>query len=145
MKVKELTAAIIAELQTVTALGTRVYAASSRLVIPQSMKTPLAIVVYKGSDISYVKGATTNQFNHHFAVYVVHDIRKPETLFTDSTDGLLVLLHSALDELKDQRFASVDPGILPTVRSLIGAEDYSQWGVWGASLGFEIDYLEREA
>jgi hypothetical protein len=145
MKVSELTAAIIAELQTVSALSTRVYAAASRLVLPPSMKTPLAIVVYKGSDISHIKGTTNKRYVHHFAVYVVNDIRKPEDLFTNATEGLLFLQKSALNELKDQRFTAVDQSIIPEVRSLIGSEDYLQWGVWGASLGFEIDYLEVES
>jgi hypothetical protein len=144
MKAVELTGAIVTELKTVTALGARVYAVPSRLITPPSKKTPLALVVYKGSDVSYVKGATTNRFVHHFAVYIVHSIWKEEAVITDATDGLLVHLHSAIDKLKDKRFSSVDLGIVPELKSLLGTEDYLQWGWYGASIGFEIDYLEVE-
>lgn len=145
MKVNELTSAIVTELKTVTALGSRVYAVPSRLIVPPSMKTPMALVVYKGTDVTYIKGSTLNRFVHHFAVYIVHSIWKEEAVLLDASEGLLPILHSAIDELKDQRFSAVDLGIVPELKSLLGTEDYLQWGWYGASTGFEIDYLEVEA
>lgn len=145
MKAKALTDAIIAELKTITEFGSRVYAVPSQLVVPPSQKTPMALVVYRGSDVTYQKGANTNIYIHRFAVYIVHGIWREELVITDSADGLLVLLEKAIAALKDKRFPTVDQSIIPDAKNILGTEDYLQWGWYGASIGFEINYTEVES
>ena len=145
MEAQALTEALISKLKTVAVFGNRVYAVPSRLIFPKSSQLPLVLVIYRGGPVGYQKGLAANRFVHRFTIYVVNLIWREEAVILGipgGQAGLIELNEAAMDALKDDRLSS--RFALPTVTSLIGTEDYLQFEWYGASIGFEIEYLEVE-
>lgn len=148
----ELLNAMIAKLDdAVTEVSTRVVAVPSRNVIPEGWRTPIAAIVYRGSDPIYRKGVEAMSYRHRFTVYLVDTIWQEQAVvlgLSTNQIGLLNLLHKAVDALRADRFQTVAAlerkiGDV-TITSFIGTEDYLNIGWFGASVGFEIEYFEGE-
>jgi len=143
----ELMNAVITELKTVTELGVRVYAAQSRNIIFPGEK-PYAKVVYGGAAIVYQKSGSEH-YRHRFSVYIDDTIwraQAPVIGITGGQVGSLALLKKAMDELKNERFL-LTVGLTgniadATITAIYETEDYLQFGVEGASIGFQIEYYE---
>ena len=143
----ELMNAIITELQKISELGVRVYAAQSRAVTFPS-ETPYAKVIYKGAEIIYQK-SLTEHYRHRFAIYIDDIIWREQAAvvgIASGQAGTIHLLKDAMDELKNERFSATSglAGYIAnaTITSIFGTEDYLQYGGAGASIGFEIEYYE---